>query len=61
MNMFTHLGDAGMIREEESLMIRNLTQEQEITTGRINISEVFRDTTLNLTKNRMPPDNSDVL
>ena len=33
-----------MIREEEYLMIRDLAQEQEITTGHINISEISRET-----------------
>lgn len=40
MKLFTHQGGAGMIREEEYLMIRDLAQEHEITTGHINISEL---------------------
>jgi transposase len=44
MKMFTHQREAGMIREEEYLMIRDLAQEQEITTGHINISELSRET-----------------
>ena len=44
MKLFTHQGEEGMIREEEYLMIRDLAQEQEITTGLINISEISRET-----------------
>ena len=44
MKQFTHQGVEGMICEEEYLMIRDLAQEQEITTGNINISELSRET-----------------
>jgi len=50
-----------MIREEEYLMIRDLAQEQEITTGHINISEISRETGYDrktirklLTQNKVP-------
>jgi hypothetical protein len=44
MKMFTYYWETRMIREEQYLRIRDLAQEQEITTGYTNISKHSRET-----------------